>query len=246
MCDFARARGPARVQGIANRDGRLASPALERLGQTELGDEPANLTVPQMKRRERRPAEPGRASRIVDVARFRSNAERLMTFKTSEVAVCCCSASVRSRVRACTSSKRRRFSIAITAWSANVRTSSIRRGENSPGSGRDRTNTPSTLSFRSRGTPSNDRVRLSALTGKSYSESARTSRMVSTLLDKATRAAMESRPATAGVPLESRSFPATCRKSLRSRRGRPFSGISRRSETRSIPPPTGSVSAGRS
>ena len=55
----------------------------------------------------------------------RSNAERLMTFSTSAVAVCCCSASVRSRVRACTSSNSRTFSIAITAWSAKVCTSSI-------------------------------------------------------------------------------------------------------------------------
>ena len=48
------------------------------------------------------------------------NAERLMTFSTSAVAVCCCSASVRSRVRACTSSNSRTFSIAITAGSAKV------------------------------------------------------------------------------------------------------------------------------
>ena len=43
-----------------------------------------------------------------------------MTPSTSEVAVCCSSASASSRVRACTSSNRRTFSIAITAWSAKV------------------------------------------------------------------------------------------------------------------------------
>ena len=43
-----------------------------------------------------------------------------MTSSTSEVAVCCSSDSVRSRVLACTSSNRRTFSIAITAWSAKV------------------------------------------------------------------------------------------------------------------------------
>ena len=43
-----------------------------------------------------------------------------MTPSTSEVAVCCSSASVSSRVRACTSSNSRTFSIAITAWSAKV------------------------------------------------------------------------------------------------------------------------------
>ena len=41
------------------------------------------------------------------------------------VAVCCSSASDSSRVRACTSSNSRTFSIAITAWSAKVVTSSI-------------------------------------------------------------------------------------------------------------------------
>ena len=44
---------------------------------------------------------------------------------TSEVAVCCSSASLSSRVRAWTSSNSRTFSIAITAWSAKVVTSSI-------------------------------------------------------------------------------------------------------------------------
>ena len=48
-----------------------------------------------------------------------------MTFSTSEVAVCCSSDSARSSVRFCTSSNSRTFSIAITAWSAKVSTSSI-------------------------------------------------------------------------------------------------------------------------
>ena len=48
-----------------------------------------------------------------------------MTLSTSAVAVCCSSDSVSSRVRACTSSNSRAFSIAITAWSAKVVTSSI-------------------------------------------------------------------------------------------------------------------------
>src|SRR5262249_3801468 len=43
-----------------------------------------------------------------------------MTRSTSDVAVCCSNASDSSRVRACTSSNRRTFSIAITAWSAKV------------------------------------------------------------------------------------------------------------------------------
>ena len=44
----------------------------------------------------------------------------LMTSSTSEVAVCCSSDSVRSRVFACTSSNSRTLPIAITAWSAKV------------------------------------------------------------------------------------------------------------------------------
>ena len=43
-----------------------------------------------------------------------------MILSTSAVAVCCCSASLSSSVRACTSSNSRTFSIAITAWSAKV------------------------------------------------------------------------------------------------------------------------------
>ena len=55
----------------------------------------------------------------------RSPGELEMTLRTSEVAVCCSSASVTSRVRACTSSNSRAFSMAITAWSAKVSISAI-------------------------------------------------------------------------------------------------------------------------
>ena len=54
-----------------------------------------------------------------------SNVERLITLSTSAMAVCCWSASATSSVRACNSSNSRTFSIAITAWSAKVSTSSI-------------------------------------------------------------------------------------------------------------------------
>ena len=53
MRDFTRTRRPARVQGVADRDGVLAGLALERLGQAELRNEAANLTVPKVKGRER-------------------------------------------------------------------------------------------------------------------------------------------------------------------------------------------------
>ena len=48
-----------------------------------------------------------------------------MTWSTSDVAVCCSSNSVSSRVRCCSASNSRAFSIAITAWSAKVSASSI-------------------------------------------------------------------------------------------------------------------------
>src|SRR5437762_1932161 len=45
-----------------------------------------------------------------------SPGEALMTWRTSDVAVCCSSDSASSRERACTSSNSRAFSMAITAW----------------------------------------------------------------------------------------------------------------------------------
>jgi hypothetical protein len=49
-----------------------------------------------------------------------SPGELEMTCSTSEVAVCCSSASESSRVRCCSVSNSRTFPIAITAWSAKV------------------------------------------------------------------------------------------------------------------------------
>ena len=51
--------------------------------------------------------------------------EQEMTLRISAVAVCSCSDSVSSRVRAWTSSNSRTFSIAITAWSEKVSSNSI-------------------------------------------------------------------------------------------------------------------------
>ena len=72
---------------------------------------------------------------------------------TSEVAVCCSSASDNSRVRACTSSNSRTFSIAITAWSAKVLTSSICFSVNGSTVLRVKTSTPVGMPSRSIGTP---------------------------------------------------------------------------------------------
>src|SRR5262245_51429812 len=52
--------------------------------------------------------------------RGRTAGDELMTPRTSEVAVCCSRDWVSSRVVACTSSKSRVFSMAMTAWSAKV------------------------------------------------------------------------------------------------------------------------------
>ena len=52
--------------------------------------------------------------------RLQLDGERLITLSTSLVAVWYSSDSVSSRVRACTSSNSRAFSMAITAWSAKV------------------------------------------------------------------------------------------------------------------------------
>ena len=70
-----------------------------------------------------------------------------MTCNTSAVAVCCSSDS-RSSVNS------RAFSIAMTAWSAKVRTSSICRSVNGSTRFRERLIEPSTAPSRSSGTPS--------------------------------------------------------------------------------------------
>ena len=57
--------------------------------------------------------------------RLRSVGELAMTRSTSLVAVCCSSDSARSLLRDSSSSKSRVFSMAITAWSANVSSSAI-------------------------------------------------------------------------------------------------------------------------
>ena len=77
-----------------------------------------------------------------------------MTRSTSEVAVCCSSASDSSRVRACSASNSRTFSIAITAWSAKVCTNSISRSLNGATSERVNAITPIGAPSRNNGTPS--------------------------------------------------------------------------------------------
>jgi hypothetical protein len=84
---------------------------------------------------------------------WRSKVERLMTLSTSLVAVWYSSDSSSSRVRACNSPSSRAFSIAMTAWSAKVRTSSICRSVYGSTRFRERVIAPSTAPSRSSGTP---------------------------------------------------------------------------------------------
>ena len=77
-----------------------------------------------------------------------------MTFRISAVAVCCSSASVKSRLRAWSSWNSRTFSIAITAWSAKVRRSAICLSEKGFASARTTRIAPIAPSPRSIGTAS--------------------------------------------------------------------------------------------
>src|SRR6516225_8576592 len=79
--------------------------------------------------------------------------DELITLSTSDVAVCCSSDSCSSLVRCCSASNSRTFSMAITAWSANVVTSSICLSVNGSTVLRVNTNTPFGVPSRSMGTP---------------------------------------------------------------------------------------------
>ena len=82
-----------------------------------------------------------------------SPGEELMTSSTLDVAVCRSSDSPSSRERCCSASNNRTFSIAITAWSAKVVSSSIWRSANGRIKRRANTNTPIGVASRMRGTP---------------------------------------------------------------------------------------------
>ena len=83
-----------------------------------------------------------------------SPGELLMTSRTSEVAVCCSSASESSRVRACAASNSWAFSIAITAWDAKVSRSLIWLSVKGRTALRPKMITPIGVPSRKRGTPS--------------------------------------------------------------------------------------------
>ena len=103
-------------------------------------------------------------ARRVSSTGWSSVGEEAITRNTSLVAVCCSNASVRSRLRDWSSLKSRTFSIAITAWSANVLTSSICRSVNGSTMSRHTMMPPIGVSSRSSGVASS--VRTPSLTGK--------------------------------------------------------------------------------
>ena len=99
-----------------------------------------------------------------------------MTCSTSDVAVCCSSDSVSSRVRCCSASNSRTFSIAITAWSAKVVTSSICLSVKGRTEFRPKAITPIGDPSRRSGTPRSVRnVRQPSARSYLYSASAKTS-----------------------------------------------------------------------
>ena len=73
-----------------------------------------------------------RSSTMASRTRCRSVGDEAMTRSTSAVAVCCSSASVSSLLRCSSSSNSRAFSMAMTAWSANVSSSAICRSRERP------------------------------------------------------------------------------------------------------------------
>ena len=77
------------------------------------------------RRRSRRSQSRAALSTSVSSTGWRSVGEAAMTRRTSAVAVCCSSASLRSRLRCSSSWNSRAFSMAMTAWSANVSSSAI-------------------------------------------------------------------------------------------------------------------------
>ncbi len=94
------------------------------------------------------------AAAIVSNTGCTSVCDWLITRRISLVAVCCSSASVRSRLRSPSSVNSRTFSIAITAWSAKALSNSTCLSENGSTLVRKRSITPTATLYRSRGTAS--------------------------------------------------------------------------------------------
>ena len=125
-------RGARRVESRIARPEVVSRPTGARVGRREGGDPPAPSTP--MDGRELELARRSRGTRrhegrLAEAARHSATSHRRRAARRwarqrsragSPVAVCCSSASVRSALRASSSLNSRTFSIAMTAWSANV------------------------------------------------------------------------------------------------------------------------------
>ena len=107
-----------------------------------MGDEVEELSVEAEDGGELGPHSRAALRAMVSKTGWTSVGELEMTRRISPVAVCCSRVSVRSRLRTSSSLKSRTFSMAMTAWSAKVVTSSIWSWSNGLGSLRARKKTP--------------------------------------------------------------------------------------------------------
>ena len=124
-----------------------------------------------------------------------SPGEALMTWRTSDVAVCCSSDSASSRERACTSSNSRAFSMAITAWFAKVVARSTCLLLKGCTLLREMSSRPVTTPSRMRGTPNMLRMPAARWNErKVYSGSLSVSSMSTGAFARSTRAPSEPRP----------------------------------------------------
>src|ERR1700730_15059331 len=146
-------------------------------------------------------------SAIVSNTGCTSVGEIEITRRISAVAVRYSRDSVSSRVRCCSASNSRAFSIAITAWSANVVTSSICLSVKRSTRWRARTITPIGTFCRKSGTPSAVRAlpRLDD-SGKAYSGSVVMSSTWTTRPSRATRAVTVPRPGEIDTSLRNASY----------------------------------------
>ena len=130
MCDDARASGSRARRHVsrlgAHREDRRSDRSMPPGSRSCERDQVDQLAVEREDdRRARRRTARSALARWCRTPAARRSASWLITRRISLVAVCCSSASVRSRLRASSSLNSRTFSIAITAWSAKVWSSAI-------------------------------------------------------------------------------------------------------------------------
>src|SRR6516165_2235541 len=127
------------------------------------------------------------AARLMIVASTVSRSSEELTARSTSSSACSSPTErVSSSVRVCNSSSSRAFSIAMTAWSAKVRTSSICRSVNGCTRFRPRLIVPRTAPSRSSGTPRQVPIPAATVSGSAKSGSAAKSATCTTLPSSAT------------------------------------------------------------